>query len=250
MEGITVSCSPQAQHHRRKNRSVRPPAFDSLEARLLLAATDYAFLTGTQLTIRGGDATSADVITLAKSGTNLSVTIDVSSDFLGGGDLAPFTSTFAATSVTSIVVQSGGAADTININGLFASMPASIDSGDAADVINIGGGNMDNVASNITLADAIAGDAVTIDDTAGTVARNVSVTSTTLTGLGSAVFTYNPAALATLTVNGGAKGNIFDVTNAGATGSALITTLNTGNGVDNVFVHATLGRLNVYGGNG
>ena len=50
---------------------------DALESRILMAATDYAFLTGTQLTIRGGDATSADVITLAKSGTTSSSTNEV-----------------------------------------------------------------------------------------------------------------------------------------------------------------------------
>src|SRR2546421_12641390 len=152
MEGITVSCSPQAQHHRRKNRSVRPPAFDSLEARLLLAATDYAFLTGTALTIRGGDATSADVITLAKSGTDLSVTIDVSSDFLGAGDLAPFTLTFPSAAITAINVQSGAAVDTLNINDLFASMPLSLDPGYDAATINIGGDNLHNISSSITPA--------------------------------------------------------------------------------------------------
>ncbi|HEV8291248.1 MAG TPA: hypothetical protein VGP94_04975, partial [Tepidisphaeraceae bacterium] len=243
--------TPSGKHHRRrKNGSTRPPAFDSLESRLLLAATDYAFLTGTVLTIRGGDATSADVITLAKSGTNLSVTIDVSSDFLGGGNLAPFALTFPAATVTSINLQSGGAADTININGLFASMPLSVDSGDAADTINIGGTNLDNITSNITLADTIAGDNVTIDDTAATLARNVTLTSTTLSGLGASTITYDPADLATLIVNGGARGNTYTVNGAGTATSALITTLNCGNGVDNVFVNATSGRLNVYGNNG
>jgi hypothetical protein len=238
-----------------KKGSVRPPAFDSptfdsLESRLLLAATDYAFLTGTQLSVRGGDATSADVITLAKSGSNITVTIDVSSDFLGGGDLVPFTVNFPAAAVTAINVASGAAIDTINITGLFASMPLTIDSGDGADIINIGGTNLDNIASNITLADTIAGDAVTIDDTAASVARSVTLSSTTLFGLGTSVITYNPADLAALNVNGGARGNTYTVLNAGATTSPLITTLNTGNGVDNVFVRATSGRLNVYGMNG
>src|SRR3989440_2872280 len=250
MEGITVSCSPQAQHHRRKNRSVRPPAFDSLEARLLLAATDYAFLTGTALSIRGGDATSADVITLAKSGTDLSVTIDVSSDFLGGGDLAPITLTFPSAAVTSINLQSGAAVDTLNINGLFASMPLTLDSGDGADTINIGGNNLDNIPSNIPLADAIAGDNVNVNDSAATLARNVTLTSPALSGLGPSTITNNPAALATLNVSGGAKGNTYTVLGAGAAASPLITTLNTGNGVDNVFVQANAGRLNIYGMNG
>src|SRR5207245_1437254 len=158
MEGSPVRFTPSGKHPRRKNGSARPPSIDSLEARLLLAATDYAFLTGTALTIRGGDATSADVITLAKSGTNLSVTIDVSSDFLGGGDLAPFTVTFPAASVTAINLQSGGAVDTININGLFASMPLTLDSGDGVDTIHIGGANLDNISSTITLADTTPGD--------------------------------------------------------------------------------------------
>jgi hypothetical protein len=263
MEGSPVRLTPSDKPHRRKNGSARPPGsaelaevafdsprFDSLESRLLLAATDYAFLTGTALNTRGGDATSADVITLAKSGTNLSVTIDVSSDFLGGGNLAPFTLTFPAASVTSINLQSGGAADTINVNGLFASMPLTLDSGDAADTINIGATNLDNIASNITLADTIAGDNVTIDDTLATLARNVTLTSTTLSGLGTGIITYNPDDLATLIVNGGGKGNTYTVQGAGTTTSPLITTLNTGNGVDNVFVNATSGRLNIYGNNG
>jgi len=215
-----------------------------------MAATDYAFLTGTALTIRGGDATSADVITLAKSGTNLSVTIDVSSDFLGGGNLAPFTLTFPAAAVTAINLQSGAAIDTININGLFASMPLTLDSGDGADTINIGGTNLDNISSNITLADTIAGDNVNIDDTAGTVARSVTLSSTSVAGLGTSVITDNPTDLATLNINGSVRGNVFTVLGAGAATSPLITTLNTGNGVDNVFVNATSGRLNVYGMNG
>ena len=249
-EGSPVRFTPQGKPRRRDNGSVRPPAFDSLESRLLLAGTDYAVLTGTSLAIRGGDATSADVITLAKSGTDLSVTIDVSSDFLGGGDLAPFTLTFPAAAVTGITLQSGGAADTINVNGLFASMPLTLDSGDGADTINIGGTNLDNISSNITLADTILGDNVNIDDTAATVARNVTVTSTSISGLGASVITYNPLDLNTLNVTGGAKGNTYTVLGAGDATSPLITTLNTGNGVDNVFVQANAGRLNVYGMNG
>src|SRR5207237_519472 len=88
-------------------------------------------------------------------------------DFLGGGDLPPFTLTFPAASVTSINLQSGGAADTININGLFANMPLSLDSGDAADTINIGNGNLDGIASNITFIDTIAGDNVNINANSG-----------------------------------------------------------------------------------
>src|SRR5436853_5173006 len=116
-EGSPVRLTPTRRRieSQRKNGSARPPAFDSLESRLLLAATDYAFLTGAAFTIRGGDATSADVITLAKTNTDLSLTIDVSSDFLGGGDLAPFTVTFPSASITSINVQSGGGIDTLNI---------------------------------------------------------------------------------------------------------------------------------------
>src|SRR5947207_849044 len=98
--------------------------------------------------------------------------------------------------------------------------------------------------------DAIAGDAVTIGASAATVARNATLNSTTLSGVGAAVITYNPAALATLAVNGDAKGNTYNVLNAGAAGSNLITTLNCGNGADNVFVKATSSRLNVYGMNG
>jgi len=245
-----VRFTPNVKPPRQKNRSVRPPAFDSLESRLLLAATDYAFLTGTTLSIRGGDATSADVITLAKSGTDLSVTIDVSSDFLGGGDLPPFNLTFPAASITAITLQSGGGLDTININGLFASMPLTLDSGDGADTINIGGANLDNIASNITLADTILGDNVNIDDTAATVARTVTLTSTNITGLGPSVITYNPLDLNTLNVTGGSKGNTYTVLGAGDASSPLITTLNTGNGVDNVFVQANAGRLNIYGMNG
>ena len=235
---------------KRKNGSARPLVFDLLESRLLMAATDYASLAAGVLSIRGGDATSADVITVAKTNTDLSLTIDVSSDFLGGGDLAPFTLTFPSASITSINLQSGGGIDTININGLFANMPLTLDSGDAADTINIGNGNLDNVESNIALADTIVGDNVNINDTAATVARTVTLTSTTLSGVGPGVITYNPEDLATLNVNGGAKGNLYTVNGAGSATSALITTLNCGNGVDNVFVNATSGRLNVYGGNG
>src|SRR6266487_3072183 len=118
-EGSPVRFTPSGKPARRNNGSARPFVFDSLESRLLLAATDYAFLTGTALTIRGGDAASADVITLAKSGTDLSVTIDVSSDFLGAGDLPAFTLTFPSAAITSINLQSGGAVDILNINGLF-----------------------------------------------------------------------------------------------------------------------------------
>jgi hypothetical protein len=256
MEGSPVRPTPSCKSPRRNKGPARPPAsnrtaaFDSLEPRLLLAATDYAFLTGAALTIRGGDASSADVITLAKSGADLSLTIDVSSDFLGAGDLLPFTLTFPSAAITSINLQSGGAIDTININGLFPSMPLTIDSGDAADTINIGANNLDNISSNITLIDSIAGDNVNINDSAATIARNVTLTPTTLTGLGASIITYNPDDLATLNVNGGAKGNTYTVNGAGATTSALITTLNCGNGADNVFVNATSGRLNVYGMNG
>src|SRR5204863_652442 len=46
------------------------------------------------------------------------------------------------------------------------------------------------------------------------------------------------------------NGKPYTVLGAGAATSPLITTLDTGNGVDNVFVQANAGRLNVYGMNG
>jgi hypothetical protein len=216
-----------------------------------MALTDYIFLTGTALTVRGGSATSLDAITLTRSGsTTLSVSVDVSNDFLGGGDLPAFTTTFPASAITSIRIEAGAAVDTINVNGITSGAPLTIASGDGNDVINIGGGNFDNVSSNVTILDGAGGDTLTLNDLTATTFRNATLTSTSISGMGAGVITYVPADFTQLTINGSTRGNTFNVNGAGATGSSLITTLNTGTGVDNVFLKANVGRVNINGMNG
>src|SRR5205807_1630516 len=90
------------------------------------------------------------------------------------------------------------------------------------DTINIGtAGNAQNVAGTLTIVNAFGKDTITVDDSADTSARNVTLDTAapngdndpfgTVSGLTPGVITYEAADTASLTIDGGAAGNSFNL---------------------------------------
>src|SRR5262249_31363156 len=92
--------------------------------------------------------------------------------------------------------------------------------------------------------------ALSIDDSADTVARKATIDSGAITGLAPAVIAYTPSDLSALTIWGGTKGDTFTVANTPTGFSDPVTTLHCGLGADKAIIQATSGALIVDGGAG
>jgi hypothetical protein len=140
------------------------------------------------LTVRGGDSHDANVIdriTINRSGSTFTVSVDPDIDvpgtgsLPGAGDLGAWTTNFNAADVNSIVIDTGGGNDVITINGLPSGTPVTINAGSGNDTVSVGGGDFDtNVSSNITYNGGSGTNRLVINDVSD--------------GLGSDSHTLNP----------------------------------------------------------
>jgi acrosin len=138
--------------------------------------------------------------------------------------------------------------------------PLTIDGQSSNDKVNVGVGDTRKINGPVTVRSQFGRVALNVDDSADTVARNVTFATSggngTITGLSPAVISYVQDDLSSLTVSGpntglGAAGNTFtvaDTFSSTAIGAAM--TLNSGNGVDTVNVQRTTAPLTINGQNG
>jgi hypothetical protein len=109
-----------------------------------------------QVTVRGGNGTSADNIDISVDGGDVVIAVDVGNDIDGTGTtpgtatLNSFITRYPAADVDSIVVDSGSGADVINLWGCES--PVTVNGGFGNDTINVGD---DDIDSNL-LADVQA----------------------------------------------------------------------------------------------
>jgi streptogramin lyase len=123
---------------------------------------------------------------------------------------------------------------------------SSVEGGHATSLVT-GGNDTVNVGENGSVQGILgplsifgAGTTLVVDDSADPTPRTVTINPTTITGLAPAAITYS--GVSNLTVDGGYGGNLIGVLN---TAAGTNTTVNSGNGVDTVYVFATTGPLAV-----
>ena len=168
----------------------------------------------------------ADIRSLTVNGGSGGNAITVASDPNNG--MTPTTTVNSGTGSDLVVVQTTAA-------------PLIVDGNNGADSVVVGNaGSVQGIMAGVTVRNALGLTNLLVDDSADPVSRAVLVTSTSVTGIAPATIGYVPAGLASLTVNGGAGGNVFAVTSTPSNGRVVVsTTINSGLGSDVVDVLAT-----------
>jgi hypothetical protein len=136
----------------------------------------------------------------------------------------------------NLTLNGSNGGDTYNIEN--TSFPTFIHN-HASDMVNVGNaGSVQGIVGPVTVD---AANTMMVDDSADPTGRTVTLTPTSITGLAPAAINYGPG-VAKLTVDGGLGGNTIVVKN---TAAGTNTTVNSGNGVDTVYVEGTTGPLTV-----
>jgi hypothetical protein len=146
------------------------------------------------------------------------------------------TGTFDIQFPSGLVFHSTSGA-TINVLGNPLNSPTTVKSG-GSNTVSIGGGSLGSLLSSVNLNSDP--DTLIVDDSATTTPQSYTVTASSVLRTGAAPIYYT--GLASLTVDGGSGGNSITVKNTAAGTNTLV---NSGNGVDVVWVEATTGRLTV-----
>jgi acrosin len=154
--------------------------------------------------------------------------------------------------ITSLYGSFGS--DTFTVSGTTGRL--NIYGGGGQDSVNLGVDDFeqhtaDKLLGWITMSNTFFGStALSLDDAFG-LPRTLTVSPTSLTGLGAGeIIDYGGANLRSLTISGSVGGNTFNVTGTPSSRYATATTLYTGYGSDRVNVAATSGPLTINGGNG
>jgi hypothetical protein len=151
---------------------------------------------------------------------------------------APATQDFTSLGFTS---SASGITYDLNSLGHITSI-----TGTSPDTVNIGsGGSVQGIGATVNLNSATT---LSVDDSADSTARTITVNSNFIGGLAPGAINYDNT-VTSLTIDGGTGGNIFNV--IGTLPSGSTTDLNTGTGADTVNATATGGgTVNIHGQNG
>jgi hypothetical protein len=152
-------------------------------------------------------------------------------------------------------LYTGGYADTVFVQRTSSTL--SIDGQDGKDNVILGNAsNMQGIFGLVFVANTSGATALTLDDSADPVRRNVSLgnfftVNGSVFGLSPGSIIYRKSDLSSLIINGGGGGNVFNVydTPQNALGT-LATHLYTGAGAETVSVLATTGALQIEGRGG
>lgn len=212
------------------------------------------------LRVRGGSvANSHDVITVTRSGTQLTVSVDVGNDVAGtgalpgAGNLPAYVTTFDSSDVTSIQIDAGDGNDTIIINSIQSNIPIVINAGAGNDTIHIAeaGDNLDVIDSNITVNGGTGTDILRMFDESNGFGDTFTITNNSI---GRNAFpTLSYSGLETVIVNAGGGSSTFNVLSSPSGTSIAVfagagdDTFNVGNGGT---VASVLGSLNLVGQGG
>jgi hypothetical protein len=187
------------------------------------------------------------------SNYNDSITLDVSGS---GGvivNLNGETAQFDPGAISSIVVNTGGGNDTVNIEKSAAGVPITVNLGNGTDTINVAPTShfLNNIQGNLTLNGGLGVDTLNVFDQNDGGNATYTLTAGSVTRAGTALISYGGVHLINFVNINGGSGN--DIYNVNGTESFYATTLDTGSGQDTVNVQATGGSggtLTVDLGNG
>jgi hypothetical protein len=204
--------------------------------------------TGVPTTLNGNGAATVNVgnagsvqgvhgtLTLDNPPALYTLTVDDSADrarrtvtlgsFVPAGDtefgfvrgLAPADIDYEFIDTNSVTVKTGSGGDVVNV---LATYPATTLVGNGRDTVNVGNGSVQNVRGNLTLTNPASFDTLTVDDSADSTARTVTVDTAVLsdgfqygvlTGLSPGTIEYRAADMnAPVTIQTGTGGSTVDV---------------------------------------
>jgi streptogramin lyase len=135
-------------------------------------------------------------------------------------------------------ILAGGGSNIFNIESAEGGHATSLVTG-GGDVVNIGNnGSVQGILDTVSILGV--GATLVVDDSADPTPTSVTLTPTTITGLAPAVIAYS--GISNLTIDGGSGGNQVTIQN---TAAGTSTTVNSGYGIDFVYVRGTTGPLSV-----
>ncbi len=160
--------------------------------------------------------------------------------FLGYGAITGLFSTSAVgiyykyDDTSAVTVKTGTGSNAVNVTEV--AKPLTVEGHSDTTTVGVGkNGSLAGIQAGLTITDPsfVTHPRVTVDDSADTASRSVSVGGLGLTGLSPAPITFGSAGIATLTVTGGSGNNSYTL-------SFLpdVTTLNTGTGNDRVDIQS------------
>ncbi len=177
------------------------------------------------LLIRGGvvGTNSDDVITIGRSGSMISVSVDIGSDvpgmgaLPGAGNIAAYTSFFESSQVSTITIRGLDGDDTININGVFSGTTINVLGNFGNDTIHLTptGNNLDLISGTLSIdggtdVPATDSDHLFIHDTSNGFNDTFDITSTTFRR--TIVPQMTLSGLETMRIDAGGGNNTFNVT--------------------------------------
>jgi hypothetical protein len=208
-----------------------------------------------ELLIRGGRAntSSDDVITIGRSGSDITLSVDVGADvpgtgaLPGPGNLPAFTASFPSSQVTSITIAAMDGDDIINIDGAFAGIPMLVDGGFDNDTVNLApaGDNLDLINGMLTVQGNTGTNTLILHDTNNGFDDTFTITQTTIdrqvippiiyggfqvlridAGAGSATFNVNSLLNTTdLTLHAGGGNDVINIGPGGGNADAVDGTI-------------------------
>lgn len=201
------------------------------------------------LLVRGGTGASDDAITISRVGSQLRVSVDVGNDVPGTGalpgvgNLPAFTFFFESADVDRIIVRGGEGNDTINLDGVHANIPVTLQGGLGDDTYNLGSvsNSLDGILSMVRVEDEIVApgsiDRLVLHDRNNADPDTYSVSTGLVQRTAMGAISYG--GLERIQIESGPGGATFDVT---ALNFDTQLTINAGNGNDNINI--ATGNLN------
>jgi hypothetical protein len=162
----------------------------------------------------------------------------------GGGT---HTVSFGDSNITSIAINTSNQNFTVNIEQTLASAPLTVNLGSGTDTVNVSPGahNLINIQGAVTIHYGTGTDRVNVNDQAYSATQTYIMTASSVSRPGAALITYGPG-INFVNINAGSGNNTYNIID---TEPVYTTTLNTGNGNDDVHVDSTTGPLVINLGN-
>jgi hypothetical protein len=199
--------------------------------------TFYATMDGSTLRVRGSEDT--DVIYVSTSGSNIVVSVDPTVDvpgsgnLRGAGNLAAWTSTFAASTVGSIQIDGNGGQDFIRIEGNGGKF-VTVNAGAGDDFIDFSfnARNLGNIIGGAALNGGTGADSVFVYDDSNASASTYTITSGRFDRAGWGGFSY-AADIEGLTLRTGTAADVVNISST-FTGQPIYLNSNGGNDTVNI----------------
>jgi hypothetical protein len=176
-------------------------------------------------------------------------------DVVGGGvrvTLNGETAQFEPGAISSVVVNTGGGTDTVNVLRTTVPVTINYNGGGGTDAANFGtGGSVQGIQAPVTVFNGPSYTHVNIDDSADPGNHgNVTINSGGVTGLAPAAINFSAFSVNTLSALGGTGTNTYMITATPALSSMVLHTGHAGSGNDTVNVQTISAPLTINGDNG